>query len=58
MKKKKNIEKLYYKPSELVQLGVPATKAYEIARRVNRKSSETDRGSHYLVTLEEVKKLW
>ena len=51
-------EKLFYRPEELVRMGIPRVKAYEIARQVGRKSSEAKRGAHYLVTLEEVKRFW
>ena len=51
---KKN--KLYYTPQELVKMGVPRERAYEIARKVGRKSSETKRGWKYLLTLKEVEK--
>lgn len=49
-------KKIYYTPSELTRLGVPKERAYEIARKVGRKSSEAKRGFKYLLTLEEVRK--
>lgn len=48
--------KLYYTPKELAKLGVPIERAYEIARKIGRKSSESKRGFKYLVKLEEVEK--
>lgn len=50
------MEKIYYTPKELIKLGVPVERAYEIARKIGRKSSDSKRGFKYLVTLEEVKK--
>lgn len=50
------MEKIYYTPKELIKMGIPRERAYEIARKVNRKSSDSERGFKYLVTLEEVKK--
>lgn len=49
-------KKLYYTPQELIRLGVPKERVYEIARKIGRKSSDSKRGFKYLVTLEEVKK--
>lgn len=50
-------EKIYYTPRELIRLGVPKERAYEIARKIGRKSSDSKRGWKYLVTLKEVEKL-
>ena len=50
-------ENIYYTPRELIRLGVPKERAYEIARKIGRKSSDSKRGWKYLVTLKEVEKL-
>jgi hypothetical protein len=51
------MEKIFYTPKELVKLGIPKVRAYEIARKIGRKSDpDAERGFKYLVTLEEVKK--
>lgn len=49
--------KLYYRPSEIVRLGYPQERTMELARKIGRKANpEAQRGTHYLLTLEEVKK--
>ena len=51
------IAKVLYRPTEIQKMGYPSERVMELARKVNRKSDPTaDRGFHYLLTLEEVKK--
>ena len=49
-------DKLYYTPQELIRLGVPKERVYEIARKIGRKSSDSKKGFKYLLTLKEVEK--
>ena len=49
-------KKLYYTPQELIRLGVPKERVYEIARKIGRKSSDSKRGYKYLLKLEEVER--
>lgn len=49
-------KKLYYTPKELIRLGFPRVRVYEIARKIGRKSSDSKRGYKYLLKLEEVEK--
>lgn len=48
--------KLYYRPEEIVEMGLPRSRVLELARKVGRKSNpDAERGFHYLVTMEEVR---
>ena len=49
------VEKIYFKPKELIEMGFPAKKVYQVARKVGRKST-AKRGGHYLLTLKEAKR--
>lgn len=50
------MDKLYYRPNEIVALGYPKLRVMELARKVNRKSNpEAERGFYYLLTLKEVR---
>lgn len=54
--KKQILTKIYYKPSEIIQLGYPCNRTMELARKIGRKANpDAERGFHYLLTLEEVK---
>ena len=49
--------KIYYRPSEIISMGYLAEKTMELARKIGRKANpEAERGTHYLLTMEEVKK--
>lgn len=49
--------KLLYKPSEIAAMGYHKERTMELARKIGRKSNpEADRGYHFLLTMEEVKK--
>ena len=49
--------KIYFRPSEIISMGFPAVKTMELARKIGRKANpEAERGTHYLLTMEEVKK--
>lgn len=49
--------KLYYKVREIAELGYPKVRTEQLARKINRKANpEAERGTYYLLTLEEVKK--
>lgn len=49
--------KLYYRPTEIVNMGYPQVRTMELARKIGRKANpEAERGTHYLLTMEEVKK--
>lgn len=50
------MNKIYYRPSEIVALGYPKIRVMELARKIGRKSNpEATRGFYFLLTLEEVK---
>lgn len=49
-------DKLYYTPKELIRLGFPKERTYEIARKIGRKSSDAKTGYKYLLTMEEAKR--
>jgi hypothetical protein len=50
-------DKTYYKPRELIRQGYPAARIMELARKIGRKSDpEAEKGFHYLLTLQEVRK--
>ena len=55
-KKMEKTTKLYYTPNELIKLGFPRVRVYEIARKIGRKSSDSKRGYKYLLKLEEVER--
>lgn len=49
--------KIYYRPTEIIGMGFPAVRTMELARKIGRKANpEAERGTHYLLTMEEVKK--
>lgn len=55
-KRRENVNKLYYRPREIIALGYPRARVMELARKIGRKSNpEATRGFYFLLTLEEVK---
>lgn len=53
---KEQEEQRFYRPREIYQkFGYPWVRLMELARKINRRSSDSEKGFHYLLTLEEVK---
>lgn len=53
------MDKIFYKPKELKQMGYPINRVLELCRsgKIGRKSNpEADRGYHYLITLKEIER--